>query len=90
MHYYRLNDTSLVSPVGQEAVIALPDQALITTLNRVGSVILFSIQEQPRTLNELINLVINTFEVDQATASRDTEDFLNDLVNSQIVFRADV
>ncbi len=65
--------------IGGEAVVITPHDSQVHELNPVGTH-LFEACAEPRTLDELVAGLKSAFAVDEATARRDTQAFVERLV----------
>lgn len=69
----------------EDKVILLDmDEARTIMLNDVGSHIWIAIETQ-KTQDELISQVTETFDIDEETARKDMESFLNDMIKRDLI-----
>lgn len=70
----RVVDSAVLTPFGKK----LARFNGMMTLNKVGAFIAEQLQEE-RTLDELVDAVVERFDVDRETASRDAAAFIEEL-----------
>ena len=71
--------------VSNEAVVLQMQRGLYHGMNPVGSFIWEQLQQQPRTMNEIIALVTNKYEVDARKATDDVMQFLQSLHEAALI-----
>jgi hypothetical protein len=83
--YIKRNPEMVTSNIDGEIVMMSIDQGEYYGLDEIGSRI-WELLENPITLEQLINKLIEEFEVDEETCKSDTLDFLNQMLEKNIVF----
>jgi len=78
------NPNILYRVIDDEAVLVMPEQGKVKVVNEVGAVI-WSLLDNHRTIQEIIQEICSQFEVDENTAEKDTIKFISDLVEREIV-----
>ena len=81
---YIQNKKMVQSKIGDEVVMMDMDSGFYFGMNSVGSVIWQHLTEAI-SFDELVGKLMGEFNVDQKTCETDTLDFLNDLVEKNIV-----
>ena len=70
--------------LGEEAVVVLPRESIINTLNSVGSRI-WELSDGSNNVSDIINIIQNEFDVEPEEAERDTVDFINELAAKKML-----
>ncbi len=78
------NKTIVYQIVNEEAVLVLPGEGKVKVLNKVGAFIWQQVDSQ-KTVREIIDLVVNDFDVDLQQAEMDTVKFLEDLAEKAVI-----
>ena len=78
------NKTIVYQMVNDEAVLVLPGEGKVKVLNKVGAYIWQQVDSH-KSVGEIIDLVVNDFEVDPRQAEKDTFMFLNDLIEKAVI-----
>jgi hypothetical protein len=78
------NKSVIQSQIGDEIVMLDVDSGFYFGLNSVGSII-WSYLKEPISHQELIEKLTAKYEVDKGTCGKETEDFLNQLLEKNIV-----
>ena len=73
-------------PVDRAAVLVNPAQQDYFGVNRVGARI-WALLETPRTMGDLVQVLIREFAVDEVVCRRETEFFLQQMISRQLVER---
>jgi pyrroloquinoline quinone biosynthesis protein D len=71
--------------VDGEAVLVLPEHGKVKVLNKVGGRI-WELVDGARTVGEIVLLICQEFEVDEARAREDTLTFVSDLLDRSICY----
>lgn len=74
----------LASKVEEEIILMSMEDDAYITLNPVASRI-WELLESPRTLEELVALLMEEFEVGEEDCQRDVRDFLEDMSNRRLI-----
>jgi methyltransferase-like protein len=78
------NKTIVYQMVNDEAVLVLPGEGKVKVLNSVGAFIWQQVDSN-KSVDEIIDLVVNDFEVDRQQAEKDTLNFLDELVEKAVI-----
>ncbi len=70
--------------VGDEAVLVIPNKGKVKVLNEVGARI-WSLIDGKRTVDDIVVIILREFTVSYEDAKRDTQVFLSQLVEREIV-----
>ncbi|MFQ5768904.1 MAG: PqqD family protein [bacterium] len=70
--------------VDGEAVVVMPMESAINTFNEVGTRI-WELADGTNTVTDIIHEIQQEFEVDAETAELDTREFLNELVEKNMI-----
>ena len=81
---YKASSNHLYSEIGDEAVILDLNSGAYYGLNDVG-VDLWRWLQQPQSKENLLNLVLNEYEVSSEQASKDIQHIIEDMVNSGLI-----
>lgn len=68
----------------EEAVIVLPQESKVNTLNPVGTRI-WELSDGNRTIKDIIKAIINEFEAEKTEVEKDIIEFINELVNKNML-----
>lgn len=87
------DSTQILSPntyvvsriVGELALILDPTRDEIRQLNEVGTFIWSMINKSQYTRDDVLNALIETFEISEDVASSDLEEFLKDLSSTSLI-----
>jgi hypothetical protein len=82
--YYRRSSRIAYRSIDGEAAVVTVDDRKLHLLNEVGSFIFEAVTE-PRTLEDLANGVVRTFEVSKDQAMADCQRFCEDLVKRKVL-----
>ena len=74
--------------VDGQAVIVMADTGQLTILNEVGTRI-WELSDGKHSIEEIIQAIMEEYEVEPAAAQQDAEDFLNRLVEIQAIVLRD-
>lgn len=78
------NKDVIQSKIGDEVVMLDIESGFYFGLNTVGSEI-WSHLSEPITIDDLINKLMARFDIDQATCQKDTTEFINQLLEKNII-----
>ena len=67
-----------------EALIVIPEENTVKVLNDVGSRI-WELADGSRTVGEIAEVIYNEYEVDKDQAKSDVTEFVEELVNSEMM-----
>ena len=76
------------SHIDDEVVMMSIETGEYYGLNPVASII-WELLEKPNTFNQLIELLMNEFEIDESTCQKDVTLFLNQLIEKKLVIPVD-
>ncbi len=71
--------------VGSDAVLVLPLQGQVKVLNEVGAYI-WSLVDGEKSVHQIVQQVIEAYEVERAQAEADALAFIEELANKKLVF----
>jgi len=77
---FRQNPGIPATVLGGEAAIVTPSDSRLHVLNSVGSRVWTLCEGEGRTLNELIPILLDEFDVSREVATSETREFLSDSV----------
>lgn len=84
VNYYKRNSDILWKLIEDKVVLLDMDEGRAITLNEVGSHIWTSLEGQ-KAQEELAQGVISAFDIDEDTAKKDTNFFLNDMIKRDLI-----
>ncbi len=82
---YKLSENQMSSALAGETVILNHKKGIYYGLNEVGATLWEALEKQPSTIEDLKQLVIEEFDVDQATAETDIKLLLEKLINEKLI-----
>ena len=68
-----------------EAIIVMPENAMITSLNKSGTFVLELIQQKNQTFDDLLNSMLEVYDVNIEVARKDLIDFLEELLTNKLI-----
>lgn len=80
----RKEDIFIMSPVGDEIVLMNIETGKYLGINRVGTEV-WNLLEQPKTFNQLLEEILNEFEVTKQQAEDEVKIFLSQLDNYNLI-----
>jgi hypothetical protein len=83
-HYPAQNPLAAWRVYEGEAVIVSPEDSMLHTLNAVGTFI-WEAADGRTALEAIVDRVVDTFEVDHATATRDAAAFIDELTRKGLL-----
>lgn len=84
---FRSKDDVRFRVVGDEGVVVRQKDAEVLALNGVGARVLTLLREE-RTLEDVVETLVEEYEVDRTELTRDVEQFARELVEAGIVEEA--
>jgi methyltransferase-like protein len=78
------NKSVVYQIVNDEAVLVLPAEGKVKVLNKVGAFIWQQVDNQ-KTVKEIVDLVVEGFDVSHERAASDTLRFLEELVSKAVI-----
>lgn len=84
MKLYSRNSNNLSSKVNDEVVMLNAKKGQYFTLNAVGSRI-WDLLETPQTIDDICNVLISEFEVDQSTCENEVNQFIETSIELGVI-----
>lgn len=81
------NPQAVSRKVGDETLVMMPEQRKLHTLNDTAGVIWDALAE-PRTLDEIVEIITARFSCDRETAARDVAEYLRRLEEAGLIVRS--
>ena len=86
--YPKRSDKTASRVIDNEAVIVIPQEGLVRILNEVGSRI-WQLSDGKCTVGKIINIISSEFNVPEEEAKEDTENFIKELKNKEMMILND-
>jgi hypothetical protein len=85
MDKFKLSDKQVSTSLSNEAVILNHSKGEYYGLNEIGTLVWDLIKESPKTLEELVDIVLDEYEVEKDQCQSDIEILLSDLLNENLI-----
>lgn len=85
MTKYRISSNQTSTNLGDEAVILNHQKGLYYSLDSVGQTVWNYVQEKPATLEELVAIVGEKYEVDEHILKEDIQELIDDLLKEKLI-----
>lgn len=82
---YKLTSQQIASQVGDEIVILNHNKGAYYGLDEVGALVWNNLEQEPKTLDALCEVVISEYDIDKETCQEDIELLLKDLISEKLV-----
>lgn len=82
---YKISEQSFSTSLQEEVVILHYEQGKYYSLENIGILIWETLQKNPSTMAELSEIVMQQYEIDEATCQKDILAFLKDLENEKLI-----
>lgn len=85
MTKYKILSTQTSTNLGDEVVILDHQRGLYYSLDSVGQTVWNYVQEKPATLEELVAIVGEKYEVDEQVLKEDIQELIDDLLKEKLI-----
>jgi len=86
----QVNDKVLSSKIGNEAVLMCMEAEYYYGLDPIGSRIWELLTESPKTIEEIIDVLLQEYEVDQETCSKDVYSFIDEMTSRKLILNESI
>ncbi|TQI71968.1 coenzyme PQQ synthesis protein D (PqqD) [Gramella sp. Hel_I_59] len=86
----QVNDKVLSSKIGNEAVLMCMEAESYYGLDPIGSRIWQLLIESPKTIQEVIDVLLQEYDVDQETCSRDVHSFIDEMISRKLILNESI
>jgi len=86
---WQISPKVLSSKIDEDVVLMSIDEGFYFTLEPVGSRIWELLSEKPATLEELVNQLMEEYEVDKETCMKDVQEFIDDMASKKLIIPVD-
>ena len=86
----KVNNKVLSSKIGNEAVLMCMEAESYYGLDPIGSRIWELLTESPKTVEEIIDVLLQEYEVDQETCSRDVHSFIDEMISRKLILNESI
>lgn len=84
-HTFRLSTNQVSSSLDNETIILNHDAGVYYGLDEVGTIVWEQLQQKPATVDELKKVILDEFDIDEATCENDIKALLKELMDEKLV-----